>query len=474
MLKTHPQAENEGLRALRQIVGPAHVSNDLTERIAYIRGVWPVELKRVQMGDWSALPAIVVRPASTQEIVQVMQVARELNQPIVPYGGGSGIVGGTSLSNAMIVDLKRLDAVQVNDTNLTVTAGAGVINSHLEEMLDANGYTLGHFPQSMNSACLGGLIATASTGTFSGRYGRMEDMLVGLEAVLPNATVLTTPPIPRRSVGPNLNHLFIGSEGALGIITQATLQIWPRPETRRWAVYTFPDTHHGLEAIRLMVRGHESRPALVRLYDEAEAANRIHHFGYPTGQALLILGFEGSPEFVAWQASTADRVCLANRGVSRGEAAALHWYRGRFDTSAMLRCNQTPGGAADALEVSAPWDRLEKVWSAMRQALEPLCIRVHCHFSHIYPAGGSVYVIFYAHAGEDTPQAAIQLYQRCLKAALEACLSEGGSLSHHHGVGRAKHLWMEAEHNPVGFELLRTLKQALDPQRLLNPGVLGL
>jgi len=372
------------------------------------------------------------------------------------------------------VDLKRLDNVHINDTNQTVTAGAGVIGWHLEETLDASGYTLGHFPQSMNSACLGGLIATASTGTFSGRYGRMEDMLVGMEAVLPNGSILTTPPIPRRSVGPNLNHLFIGSEGALGIITRATLQIWPKPETRRWAVYTFPDTHHGYEAVRQMVRGHESLPALVRLYDEAEAAGRIRHFGYPDGQALLILGFEGSREFTAWQEAAAGQVCLASQGVSRGEAAALHWHRYRFDTSAMLRCNQTPGGAADALEVSAPWDRLEKVWRAMRNVLEPLCYQVHCHFSHVYPAVGSVYVIFYAHAEQDTPQAAIQLYQRCLKTALEVCLSEGGSLSHHHGIGRAKHLWMEAEHTPVGFELLRSLKQVLDPQHLVNPGVLGL
>jgi alkyldihydroxyacetonephosphate synthase len=326
----------------------------------------------------------------------------------------------------------------------------------------------------MNSACLGGLVATASTGTFSGRYGRMEDMLVGLEAVLPSGEVLTTPPIPRRSVGPNLNHLFIGSEGALGIITRATLQIWPRPEVRRWAAYTFPDTHHGLEAVRMMVRGRESLPALVRLYDEAEAAGRIRHFGYPAGQALLILGFEGSRDFVAWQEAAAGQVCQSNRGTGRGEEAALHWYRYRFDTSAMLRCNQAPGGTADALEVAAPWDRLEPVWRAMRQSLEPLCEQVHCHFSHVYPAAGSAYVIFYAQAAEGTPQAAIQLYDRCLKAAFEACLREGGSLSHHHGIGRAKHPWMVNEHNPVGFELLRTLKQSLDPQHLFNPGVLGL
>jgi alkyldihydroxyacetonephosphate synthase len=474
MLKDVPRGETDLLRALQKIVGPAHASNDLTERIAYIRGTWPVELKRVQMGDWGALPAVVVRPANTEETARVMQAAGEFNQPVVPNGGGSGIVGGTALFGSMIVDVKRLNAVHVNDTNLTVTAGAGVIGWHLEEQLDLQGYTLGHFPQSMNSACVGGLIATASTGIFSGRYGRMEDMLVAMQAVLPSGAVLATPPIPRRSVGPNLNHLFIGSEGALGIITEATLRIWPKPATRTWAVYTFPDTNLGLEAVRQMARDPETTPALVRLYDEAEAAKRMRHFGYPARQTLLILGFEGSQKFVEWQEHGVEQICLAHQGTARGEEAALHWYRYRFDTSAMLRCNQTPGGAADALEVAAPWDRLEKVWRAMRLALEPLCEQVHCHFSHVYPTGGSVYVIFYAQAEQDTPQAAIEHYQRCLQAAMEACLSEGGSLSHHHGIGRAKHPWMEAEHNAAGLELMGSLKQALDPRRLLNPGVLGL
>ena len=156
------------------------------------------------------------------------------------------------------------------------------------------------------------------------------------------------------------------------------------------------------------------------------------------------------------------------------DEAALHWYRYRFDTSGMLRQNQKPGGVADALEVAAPWDRLEAVWRSMRQALEPLCEHVHCHFSHVYPTEGSVYVIFYAQAEEDTPQAAIQLYQHCLKAAMEACLAQGGSISHHHGIGRAKQAWMHAEHGQAGWELLCALKRAIDPDNILNPGVLGL
>jgi alkyldihydroxyacetonephosphate synthase len=461
------------LESLARVVSPEYVTDQRASRMAYTRGVWPVELKRAQAGDWSYLPALVVWPGDTTEVAQVVQIARERRLAIVPYGGGSGIVGGTSLANALVVDLKRLAAIALNETNQTVSAGSGVNGWQLEEWLNERGYTLGHFPQSINSACVGGLVATASIGTFSGRYGKMDDLLVGLEAVLPNGKILRTRPIPRRSSGPNLTQLFIGSEGALGIITEATLRVWPKPETREWAVYTFPGTPLGLDALRCCMRT-EAQPALVRLYDEAESAARIRHFGYPAGHALLILGFEGSAGYVAWQRQVVDRICADHQGFFRGDEAALHWYRYRFDTSAMLRYNQQPGGIADSLEVAAPWDRLEAVWQAMRAALEPMCDQVHCHFSHIYPTEGSAYVIFYAQAVENTPQAAIEHYQRCVQAALQACLTEGGSISHHHGIGRGKQHWMEEEHGQAGWELLRTLKQAVDPHNILNPGVMGL
>jgi len=473
MVINPPQAGTDILEDLARVVGPDYVSGHMASRMAYTRGVWPVELKRAQAGDWSYLPSLVVWPGNTSEVTQVVQVARERRLPLVPYGGGSGIVGGTCLANSLVVDLKRLDSLDLNETNQTVSAGSGVNGWHLEEWLNERGYTSGHFPQSMNSACVGGLVATASIGTFSGRYGKMDDLLVGLEAVLPNGKILRTKPIPRRSSGPNLAQLFVGSEGAFGIITEATLRVWPKPETRQWAVYTFPGTPAGLEALRTCMRS-EAQPALVRLYDEAESAARIRHFGYPTGQALLILGFEGSAGFVAWQRQVVDQVCADHQGIFRGDEAALHWYRYRFDTSAMLRYNQKPGGFADSLEVAAPWDRLEAVWRAMRGALEPLCEQVHCHFSHVYPTEGSSYVIFYAQAEENTPQAAIQHYLRCVEAAMQACLAEGGSISHHHGIGRGKQLWMEGEHGQPGLDLLNSLKQAIDPENLFNPGVMGL
>ncbi|RPJ40954.1 MAG: FAD-binding oxidoreductase, partial [Chloroflexi bacterium] len=380
---------------------------------------------------------------------------------------------GTALPGAVILDLKRFDAVTVDPKNRMVTIGAGVNNRRLEEYLNLLGWTSGHFPQSMNSASYGGLIATGSVGIFSGRYGKIEDMVVALEVVLPTGRILQTKSIPRRSTGPNLNAMFIGAEGAFGIITQATMKIWPVPERRIWATYTFPNTHAGLEAVQRLL-GSEAQPALVRLYDEDEAAGRVSRFGFPQNSALLLLCFEGSQGFIEWQSREAGQIISSYAGVFHGDEAALHWYRCRYDTSGMLRYNQLPGGAADAIEVSAPWDRLEGVWREMRRALEPLCEHVHCHFSHVYQTCGSVYVIFYARSSEDTCAAGIKIYEKCLAAALNACLAAGGSISHHHGVGRAKANWMEQEHGPEALHLLFDLKHTLDPDGILNPGVLGL
>lgn len=466
-------AEYPWMEAIRAVVGAENVTDHLAQRRFYTRGVYPVEFKKQVQGDWSNLPAAVAYPGSASEVAALFHLAKENHFKLVPFGGGSGIVGGAALPGAVILDLKRFDAVTVDPKNRTVTVGAGVNNRLLEEQLNLLGWTCGHFPQSMNSACYGGLIATASIGTFSGRYGKMDDMVVALEVVLPNGQVLQTKSIPRRSTGPNLNAMFIGAEGAFGIITQATLKIWPVPEGRIWATYTFPHTHDGLEAVQRLL-GSEAQPALVRLYDEDEAAGRVSRFGFPQGSALLLLCFEGSQGFIEWQAREAGQIIASCGGAFHGDEAALHWYHRRYDTSGMLRYNQMPGGAADAIEVSAPWDRLEIVWREMRRALEPLCEHVHCHFSHVYQTCGSVYVIFYTRSSEDIPAAGIKIYEHCLKTALDACLAAGGSISHHHGVGRAKAAWMEQEHGPAGLRLLVDLKYTLDPDGILNPGVLGL
>ncbi len=473
MMIEHSSVPTHLVQGLIAIVGEQYVHTDEASRVIYSRAVGPLEFKRVMMGDYSKEPWVIVQPANTNEVSETIRLANRLLIPVVPYGGGSGITEGTSLQDCILLDMKRFDSISFNKENLTVTAGAGVIGRHLEETLNVEGYTSGHFPQSMNSATIGGYVATAAIGTFSGRYGKMEDLVVGLEVVLPTGDILEVKPIPRRSVGPHLEALFIGSEGAFGIVTQATLKMFPIPETRQWLCCTFDDTPTGLIAIRQLIN-QDIRPALVRLYDETEASARVRKFFLSENQALLFLAFEGPRGLVNWQSSSSVEI-LQNYGAKiQSEVVALDWYRHRYDTSAMLRYNQRPGGISDSLEIAAPWENIETLWRTVRLALEPLADEVHVHFSHAYENECSAYVIFYVDSWQGTPQAAINIYQCCLRATMEACLATGGTISHHHGIGRTKSTWMTLEHGDAGMKVLNLLKLALDPNQILNLGSLGI
>jgi alkyldihydroxyacetonephosphate synthase len=375
--------------------------------------------------------------------------------------------------------MKRLCTIEVSQRNRIVRAGAGLFWQELEDNLTMQGWTSGHFPQSIQSATVGGMVSTRGVGTFSGRYGKIDDMVRALEVVLPSGEIIRTPrygeglfPPPKRSCGPELRELFLGAEGALGIVTEALLTIWRRAETRLWDTFTFPSTPVALAALEEIHAG-DFVPGLVRLYDEDEAAPRLASLGYEPGQALLLLGYEGDPEMCDLACRRVALVCRAHAGEQRGPEGAEQWYRHRLNTRAVVDALSRDGGVGDAIEIAAPWDCLSQVWTKMRAALLPLCDNVHCHFSHFYRTGGSVYVIFVAATQAADPVSGMHHYNRCLRAALDACLAAGGSISHHHGVGRSKAQWMAREHG-TSMSVLRGIKDLLDPQHLMNPGVLGL
>jgi alkyldihydroxyacetonephosphate synthase len=465
-----PDSDSRLLDALAAALGAEHVSTTLPDRLANSRGVWPVELKQARRSELPSLPACVVWPSDAQQVAAVLRLAAEARVPVVPFGGGSGIVGGTlPVPGCISLDTKRLNRLRLDETSLVAYAGAGWWGGQLEAHLNSRGYSLGHFPQSLHSSTVGGWVATRASGTFSTLYGNIEDRVVGLEVALANGDILRTHASPRSATGPNLNELFLGSEGTLGVVTEAALSLHVLPEARVWDSFVFPAFEPALDGLRAMLQA-GVRPAVVRLYDAAETAHKFAGLGLDVGAGLLVLVYEGVREVADAYAAAGSRFCQAAGGCGLGAGPAERWWQTRFDTSGMVLANSRSGGICDAIEVAALWKDLPAVYAGMARAAQAHGAHVHAHMSHVYPAGGALYVIVLAEAADDA--AALDLYLRMVEAMLAACHAAGGSISHHHGIGRGRAHWMGAEHGPPGLRLLCSLKAALDPAGILNPGKL--
>ena len=443
------------------------------ERLIYAHGCYPREYKWLLQGPYRYLPSAILMVSSTEEVSKIMALAQTFEVGIIPFGGGSGIVGGSIPEKGeVMVDTRRIRDFKINAMNGTATGGAGITGAEFENMLNEAGFTCGHYPQSFQSAVLGGMVSTRAVGTFSTKYGKMDDMVNSLEVVLPDGQILQTHRCPKASTGPELDQLFLGAEGTMGIVTHVEMKIYPVAEKRYFEAYTFPRTEDALEAIRQFVQN-GVHPAVVRLYDEVESVSRLERFGYTDGRVLLVLGYEGLAEMVDVEQKLAARYCAANGGISKGTEAGDEWFASRFSTKKMLDFDAIRGGTADAIEVAAPWDCIADVWREMRKALEPFCTVVDCHFSHVYHTGASVYVIFHSETGGDD-QEGEERYLKCLDIAIRTSLKYGGNVSHHHGSGKAKAAYLALEHGEAGMAVMHKIKDALDPKGLLNKGVLGL
>lgn len=442
------------------------------DRLAYSHSAYPLEYKWILQGDYQNIPSAIVVPRTTDEISRVVSIANNYKVGLIPFGGGSGIVGGSIADQGqVIIDTKQLRKFSINDKNCTVTVGAGWTGAELENSLNHFGYTSGHYPQSYQSAVIGGMVATRAIGTFSTKYGKMDDIVISMQVVLPDGKILNTHNAPKRSTGPELMELFLGSEGVYGIITEIELKIHPKPETRIFKSYTFPSTLDGLEAVRNIIRT-GIFPALVRLYDKTESEHKIELFGLEKGKSLLLLAFEGLHDIVAVEEKLSHAICISHGANYHGNRPAENWFNTRFSTKKMQDYDAMYGGVADAIEVAASWDNIGKVWQSMRDALIPISEVVDCHFSHFYHSGASVYVIFHTRTNDDWE--AEKRYKQCLKKAILASLKFGGNVSHHHGVGTAKSEFLKFEHGQIGVEIMKKIKKTLDPNGIMNKEVLGL
>ncbi len=431
------------------------------------RDWWPQAMIWALDGEVAARAAAVVSPGSADEVSAVLAVCHEARIPVTAAAGRSGVCGASvPVHGGVVLDLCGLTGiVDVDATSLVLDVAPGTFGDHLEHTLrNEHGLTLGHWPQSVALSTVGGWLACRSAGQLSGRYGKIEDMVLGLDVALADGRQISTGGAPRAAVGPDLNQLFVGSEGTLGIITGARLRLHPAPTHERGAAYGFASFDDGLNAMRrVLQRG--GTPAVLRLYDPAEA-NRT----YKTGdRALLLVLDEGH---LAQVDTTMELVAEACRdGHHEVVAHVDHWLGHRNDVAA-LEALITRGYVVDTMEVVGRWRDLPAIYAATTAALGSVegTVSASAHQSHSYTDGGCLYFTF---AGKVEPDDRDRYYRAVWDAGTRAVLSTGGALSHHHGVGLNRSRFVAEALGPA-LDVLIATKAALDPHGILNPGKLGL
>jgi alkyldihydroxyacetonephosphate synthase len=456
------------LSEIQRIVGSEDLKTSQGELVAHARDFWLLPQAWFVDGRVPYLPNAVVYPESTEEVAEVVKLSAKHCVPIVPYGGGSGVVGGAvPIFGGLTLDMKKMNKIlEINDENLLAKVQAGVNGWRYEEALNRLGYTGGHIPQSLPSSTVGGWVACRAAGQFSTKYGKIEDLVVSIEAVLPNGKVVKSKTTPRSATGPRLEQLLLGSEGVLGIITEGTLRIFPYPEKRVLLSFAFADIKQPLDAVRkIMRRG--LRPAVVRLYDEMEVGLHFGHLKEFEGKILLLFVLEGDTKLTELEREIVSEECK-RVGVFKGEKAVQHWLENRFDVH--LVSEMIKGGAVvDTIELAITWDKAIDLYFKTIEGLRALSDTVYAsgHFSHFYQDGVCLYLSF---AG--FPTSLESYYWKAWETVMETTLKLGGSISHHHGVGLVRAKWIRKELGEY-FELLKKVKRVIDPLHILNPGKLG-
>jgi alkyldihydroxyacetonephosphate synthase len=462
---------------LADIVGPAYISTQTSDRLIYT-GDWSwMSQVWLDRGEQPPLPDFIVHPGSAAEISRVMHVAGSYGLPVVPWGGGSGTQGGAApLYGGIILDTKRLDRIlDIDERSLVVRAQAGVIGTTLEWALNEHGLTLPHYPASANCATLGGYLAARGSGVISTKYGKAEDLVLSIEVVLPSGEILRTLPTPNHASGPGLLQLFVGSEGTLGVITEATMRIERLPEVRLFRGVLFKDLPAALDAGRRIMTD-RLQPCVLRLYDQASTTSMLKRvLGLEAEGACFIIGFDGWAEIAAAQEGRALAICAELGGVDLGREPGEHWWEHRYDFYYPPLSLALPKlyGTTDTV---CTYDKIQRLYEAKKRVVEEEFIewsaRYTAHFSHWFPWGVMVYDRFVIDEPPRDPQEALRLHNRIWTAAARTSLEYGGVLNEHHGIGWKLGRLMREQHASA-WPLLESVKALIDPHNIMNPGKLG-
>jgi alkyldihydroxyacetonephosphate synthase len=470
--------------ALAAVVGADHVSTEDADRLPRAGGKSTLDLLRRKSTAEQDAPDAVVAPGVDGEVASVLRVCAERELAVVPFGGGTSVVGGLDpvrgrFGAVVSLDLRRLDRLEsLDETDRVAVLGAGLTGPRAEQLLARHGYELGHYPQSFQFATIGGFAATRSSGQDSAGYGRFDDMVRSLRVVTPRGTLTLGRPGAKNAAGPDLRQLFLGSEGTLGVITAVGVRVHPLPAAKEYEAWRFADFATGAAALRAVAQL-GTGPTVIRLSDEVETALNLATvedagMGDQQGGCLAVTVFEGEPELVAARRAATARVLRQHGGESLGPERAVRWAEHRFDGPYLRDPLLANGALVETLETATSWSNLATLKQAVTETIQAKFAAydslslVLCHISHVYDTGASLY---FTVAGAQRGDAMSQW--RAIKAAVnDVLVRQGGTITHHHAVGTDHRDWMADEVGPLGVEILRAVKATLDPAGILNPGKL--
>jgi alkyldihydroxyacetonephosphate synthase len=471
--------------ALAAIVGGEHVSTADADRLPRAGGKSTLDLLRRKSRGAQDAPDAVVLPGTDAEVAALLTACERRRIAVVPFGGGTSVVGGLdprsdSLAAVISLDLHRFRALEsLDEVSQEAVLGAGLPAPEAERLLAERGFELGHYPQSFRYATIGGFAATRSSGQNSAGYGRFDDLVRGLRVVTPIGIVDVGGAAPKTAAGPDLRQLFLGSEGVFGVITAVRVRVHPRPEAAVYEAWAFPDFATGAAALRAVEQA-GTGPTVLRLSDETETSLNLATVddaggdGAAPGGCLAITVFEGPAELVTARREATRTVLLAQGGTSLGEEPARRWEERRFDGPYLRDPLLAEGALVETLETATSWANLAALKRAVTETIQAKfgefdsLALVLCHISHVYDTGASLYfTIIGAQRGD-----AIAQWTQIKAAVNDVLVSRGGTITHHHAVGADHRRWMTDEIGPVGVQILRALKTTLDPAGILNPGKL--
>ncbi|HSR94577.1 MAG TPA: FAD-binding oxidoreductase [Solirubrobacterales bacterium] len=480
--------------SLIEAVGEQNVFSGTEDRVRHATGCGYADLARLRGGRLDAAPDAVLLPADADVVRRVLDTCAAEGIAVVPYGGGTSVVGGVeplrgSHSRLVSLDLARLREVEVDRRSLTARLGAGLRGPEAEAALGAEGVVLGHFPQSFEYATVGGFAATRSAGQASSGYGRFDALVNAVRLISPTGD-LRTLETPHTAAGPSLRELVIGSEGTFGVIPEATVRVRPTPRQRRYEAWMAESFEAGAEIVRALAQG-PGLPDVIRVSDEEETEVSLALSG-PRGLSgrllggylglrrrrsgcLIVVGLEGEEESVARRRALAVRALRHGGAAYLGQSAGRSWEHGRFQGPYLRDTLIGMGAMVETLETSHTWSRLGELHAAVAPAIRGSLAAqgtpglAFCHLSHAYADGASLYFTFISRAKRGGE---IEQWRAVKRAASEAIVAAGGTITHHHAVGRDHAPYMEAEVGETGIDVLRAVKEQLDPAGIMNPGKL--